>query len=55
MKEGSKIHSVEVRSFECLDKKIDGVLQEIIKESTDESTVQLVGENDRIGKDERAH
>merc|ERR1712185_646258 len=40
---GSKIHSVEVRSFECLDKKIDSVLQEIIKESTDRiNRLQLV-------------
>lgn len=46
---GSKIHSVEVRSFECLDKKIDGVLQEIIKESTDRiNRLQLVESENEV-------
>merc|ERR1712072_825358 len=46
---GSKIHSVEVRSFECLDKKIDGVLQEIIKESTDRiNRLQLVASENEV-------
>ena len=46
---GSKIHSVEVRSFECLDKKIDSVLQEIIKESTDRiNRLQLVESENEV-------
>lgn len=46
---GSKIHSVEVRSFECLDKKIDRVLQEIIKESTDRiNRLQLVASENEV-------
>merc|ERR1712167_423438 len=46
---GSKIHSVEVRSFECLDKKIDCVLQEIIKESTDRiNRLQLVESENEV-------
>ena len=32
---GVKVHSVEVRSFQCRDKQIDRVLQAIIKETTD--------------------
>lgn len=32
---GVRVHSVEVRSFECRDKEIDKVLQAIIRESTD--------------------
>merc|ERR1712093_417007 len=46
---GSKIRSVEVRSFECLDKKIDSVLQEIIKESTDRiNRLQLVESENEV-------
>merc|ERR1719456_976844 len=46
---GSRIHSVEVRSFECLDKKIDRVLQEIIKESTDRiNRLQLVASENEV-------
>merc|ERR1711907_289132 len=46
---GSRIHSVEVRSFECLYKKIDRVLQEIIKESTDRiNRLQLVASENEV-------
>lgn len=46
---GAKIQSVEVRSFECLDKKIDHVLQEIIKESTDRiNRLQLVSSHNEV-------
>jgi len=46
---GAKIQSVEVRSFECLDKKIDSVLQEIIKESTDRiNRLQLVASQNEV-------
>jgi len=46
---GAKIESVEVRSFECLDKKIDNVLQEIIKESTDRiNRLQLVSSQNEV-------
>merc|ERR1711988_2008462 len=37
---GSKIHSVEVRSFECLDKKIDSVLQEKMKGRIEEEKIK---------------
>ena len=48
-KEAAKFTPVEVRSFECLDKKIDGVLQEIIKESTDRiNRLQLVESENEV-------
>ena len=45
-----------MRSFECLDKKIDSVLQEIIKESTDRiNRLQLVASQNEVAleKNER--